>query len=343
MLDPLVRWSKKMHQGLPWRKNRTLFNTLVSEIMLQQTTVATVQNHFEKFLKIFPTIKSLAHATEEEVLIAWKGLGYYKRAKNLKKACEDIENLHGGEIPMDIQKLKAISGIGDYTANAIISIGADKRGLPIDVNIARVLSRLYGIKESKRESLFKILKEGFHQKTILSGIKNYRETYEALMDLGRIFCRSKNVECTLCPIRPSCQAYKRGKPLDYPSLKQEVKTFYKLDLLRVLVCQGNYFLGERRREGLWLSQQIEVPTFVIRSEDKFLKQYPILTRNIDLTKAVSFRTSITKYKITNYVITVSQRKLKQISQTNYKRFLLSETKENISTASLKSLKKASYL
>ena len=344
MFDPLIRWSKENYGYLPWRKKRTLFRTLVSEIMLQQTTVPTVQNHFETFLRSFPTVKSLAYATEEAVLMAWRGLGYYRRAKNLKAACEKIEDLYRGKIPTEFEKLTNIPGIGDYTANAIITIGKNKRGLPIDVNIARVLSRLYTIKESDKKLLFKKLNDQFNQKTILANLTHYRETYEALMDLGRTLCQSKKTACSICPINSSCKAYKLNSSLSFPSFQKEKKKTYQLDLLRVLVRSGNKFLGERRHEGQWLSQQIEVPTFVIKSEDKNLKQYPSINlKKIDIENAFSFKSSITKYKITNYVLKMTKRELNRLSSKKYTYFLLNASKENISTTSIKSLKGALYL
>ena len=275
MFDPLVKWSHETHRDLPWRKKRSMYRTLVSEIMLQQTTVSTVRNHFESFLHTFPTLKSLAKAHEDCVLIAWKGLGYYRRAVNLKKACEEIEEKHGGKIPRKFSELVSLAGIGDYTANALVSMGANLRGFPVDVNMARVLSRLYGIEEKSEVALRRQLKKKFHDRTILGQVQNYRETYEAIMDLGRIYCQAKRVDCTLCPVSPSCKAHRKGNPLSYGANKKR-QTFYSLDLLRVVVLHGKGFLGEKREEGQWLSGQVEVPTFIIKSEDKNLTQYDAL-------------------------------------------------------------------
>lgn len=118
MFKKLIQWSTKDFSELPWRKKRTLYRTLVSEIMLQQTTVSTVINHFERFLREYPDIKSLAASTEDQIVMSWKGLGYYRRARNLRKAAIDIQKNHGGRIPTSYELLLEINGIGPYTASA---------------------------------------------------------------------------------------------------------------------------------------------------------------------------------------------------------------------------------
>jgi A/G-specific adenine glycosylase len=161
-LNALIEWSKNEFSDLPWRKNRSLYRTLVSEIMLQQTTVGTVKNHYERFLKQFPTLSSLAEATEDELIVAWKGLGYYRRARNLKKIAETIHAEFNDEFPQDIETLKTISGIGPYTASAIVGIGMDKRALAVDANLERVIARLFNIKTEKGPKLQAAIGELFH-------------------------------------------------------------------------------------------------------------------------------------------------------------------------------------
>ena len=153
----LIHWSKSQYHHLPWRENRTMYRTLVSEIMLQQTTVGTVLNYFEKFLKQYPNIKSLAKSTEEEVCIAWKGLGYYRRARNLRLLAIQIEEKFKGNIPIDEMALMELKGIGPYTCNALISIGADREALAVDANLERVLARYYGLSDLKGLKLQKKL------------------------------------------------------------------------------------------------------------------------------------------------------------------------------------------
>jgi len=170
MFQNLAKWSLEEFSNLPWRQNRSLYRTLVSEIMLQQTTVSTVLKHFERFMQQYPTPDLFAKATEEELLIAWKGLGYYRRARNLKKACITICEKHNGEIPLDFNTLISIHGIGVYTANAILAMGADKRALALDANLERVISRIYGIKEPKGLKLQKEIAKRFNNNEICNEI-----------------------------------------------------------------------------------------------------------------------------------------------------------------------------
>ena len=128
----LIHWSLSQYSYLPWRENRTMYRTLVSEIMLQQTTVGTVLNHFEKFIKQYPNIKSLAKSTEEEICVAWKGLGYYRRARNLRLLAIQIENNFKGIIPTKTETLMSLKGIGPYTCNALLAMGADQEALAVD-------------------------------------------------------------------------------------------------------------------------------------------------------------------------------------------------------------------
>lgn len=139
----LIRWYRKHHRDLPWRRSPTPYRILVSEIMLQQTTVKTVIPYYRRFLKIFPSLRSLARASEEEVLTVWSGLGYYSRARNLHKAAQICLQDHRGRIPRHVETLKRLPGIGAYTAGAIASIAFDERAPIVDGNVARVIARLF--------------------------------------------------------------------------------------------------------------------------------------------------------------------------------------------------------
>ncbi len=342
MFTNLINWSKDNYINLPWRDERSLYTTLVSEIMLQQTTVSTVRNHYNRFLETYPTVEKLAQSTEDEVCMAWKGLGYYRRARNLRKAAIDIKEKYAGVIPLDYDDLVSISGIGDYTANAILSIGADQKALAIDANIERVVSRILGIKSKKGPKLHKILKQRFEDGDLnIKKTESYRDLNEAFMDLGRNFCQARKVTCELCPIRKSCEAFKSGEPLSYPE-SPTVKTakYYDLKLLRVFIKNRKRIKGYSKSEKEWLAGQIEVPTFVINSEDESLKQYPKLTKKIDLEKLPKFKTSITKYKITNYIVTLTDKEFESFSKSKkYQFFTQDETKTNFATSATKVFKK----
>ena len=143
MSQELINLSKKNYSDLPWRKKRSLYNTLVSEIMLQQTTVVTVKPYFEKFVQKWPTVYDLAESDQEAVLTQWAGLGYYSRARNLLKTAQIVVKDFKGVFPDDIKTLKSFPGIGDYTANAIRAIAFDKPATVVDGNVERVISRLF--------------------------------------------------------------------------------------------------------------------------------------------------------------------------------------------------------
>ncbi len=342
----LISWSNQNYSDLPWRKNRSLYFTLVSEIMLQQTTVTTVLNHFDRFIKKYPDIFKLANASEEEMAVAWKGLGYYRRAKNLRNAAITIVNDYNGDIPLNFEQLIKINGIGEYTANALIAIGANKRAIALDANLERVLSRIYQIDNfNKGPKLLKEIYRLFNENKILKNQKSYRELNESLMDLGRTYCQSRKVYCESCPISNNCNSYKSLDPLTLPKseLKNKKQKFYELDLLRVIVKKKKSLLGVVKKESQWLSNQIELPTFILKSEDKNLKnQYPKFPKRISYNKLSKYKTSITKYKITNYIIEMNESEFEEIKnkEDKFVTFSLKNIQEqNVSTATLKGINK----
>ena len=247
MFEELIHWSKTHYSHLPWRKNRTLYTTLVSEFMLQQTTVSTVIGHYEKFLSTFPSLVHLASSSEETVCREWKGLGYYRRARNLFKAAVDIVKNHG-EIPLNYKQLVKIDGIGEYTANALLSIGADRSLLALDANLERVLSRIYLLSESSGIKLKKNIQSLFNEKKIAQDIYKWggRAFNEALMDLGRTFCKSRHAHCSRCPLQNNCLA-RNHNPLDYPASKKKTTKIFELDLLRIIVRKKDKILAYRKK------------------------------------------------------------------------------------------------
>lgn len=336
----LADWSDREFSWLPWRKNRTLYTTLVSEIMLQQTTVSTVLKHFERFLEEYPDPYAIAKASDEQLTISWKGLGYYRRARNLKKACAYFCDHHQGEIPLDYHSLIQAPGVGDYTANAILAIGADKRAIALDANLERVLSRLYCIEILKGPKLLKNIQSRFAQKEICQELDSVgaRAFNEALMDLGRNYCKANKASCELCPLSAHCAAFQSGRVLEIPVKPKSAKSeSFNLSLLRLLCFKGDELLVFKKNEKQWLAGQYEVPTFILDSEDPKLTQYPLLAfENHHLLP--EYKTLITKYKITNKVLIVDESDLKRL-KVDYSAYeWKSMTKEsNLSTASTKAL------
>jgi A/G-specific adenine glycosylase len=355
MKNPLIKWSQKEYRDLPWRKNRSLYGTLVSEIMLQQTTVGTVLKHFDRFLKVFPDLDSLAQATEEEVCSQWQGLGYYRRARNLRKAAVAIVENFNGKFPNNRDELKSIPGIGDYTAGALLSIGMNKKALAIDANLERVLARFFGVKEDKGPKLQKALHNRFDLGEFDSLFESGkpREITEALMDVGRVYCQAKKADCFLCPLKTQCFVTKnKVDPLSLPSQASSTSKQQKnieLDLLRVVVKNRGKVIGQVKGEKEWLSGQIEIPTFILRSQDRSLKQYPRMSPKshkllMSYEDLPCVKTAITKYKIRNFILTLNNKEFQELTQAlkglpEYKYFKFDVQKNHFSTTTIKSFQK----
>ncbi len=338
MFDQLIEWSRKQYSHLPWREKRTLYGTLVSEIMLQQTTVGTVLNKFDSFMSRFPSIDSLARATEEEVLSEWKGLGYYRRARNLKKASESIIEKFQGEIPLNKTELMQINGIGEYTASALISIGANKPAIAVDANLERVLSRFYGYEDPKGPKLQRRIQAEFSAHKIISDIEKIgpRKLNEAFMDLGRVICKSSQAFCQQCPIADNCQALKKDLVEKIPNTADVKKIkFEELSLLRIICKKKEKIAVTKRKNGLWLEGQLELPTFILNCTDSQLQQYPWLENYPEYFLLPSFKSTITKYKITNYVLYLDPKEHEDVFRLDSVYF--SSELSQLSTSSIKAL------
>ncbi|PYL55555.1 MAG: A/G-specific adenine glycosylase [Verrucomicrobia bacterium] len=191
----LSSWFHKSKRDFPWRQTRDPYAILVSEIMLQQTQAATVISYYNRWLQWFPTVRSLAVATESEVLHAWEGLGYYARARNLYRCAKTIAGKLGGKFPIGPDALRSLPGIGRYTANAI-AVFAFNKSLPIvEANTARVLTR----RTDARQELWKLSAKLVPQ-------NRARDFQNAMMDLGALICTAPNPRCQICPVKKFCRA-----------------------------------------------------------------------------------------------------------------------------------------
>ncbi len=342
----LIDWSNGEFNSLPWRMKRSLYHTLVSEIMLQQTTVSTVLNHFDKFIAIFPTLESLGNSSEEKVTLHWSGLGYYRRARNLLNGAKFIVDHHKGTIPLNFETLISIPGIGPYTASAIIAIGSNQKSLALDANLERVLSRVFNLKLPWGQKLKEELHKRFDQKKFPPIFYNRpREIHESLMDLGRNFCLAKKVYCEKCPLSTICLAHKKNDFQINKGGKKE--SVVGLQLVRFLITnkKNNEVLAYVKKKGQWLEGQIEVPTFILKSDNKNLTQYPYLKSDEKLKKLLKdaglFTSHITKYKIKNFVVSCDFEDFNQLAEIQKKDFhfyALKYSANHFSTATLKSFK-----
>lgn len=201
----LLPWHARAgRHDLPWRRNNTPYAVLVSEFMLQQTTVATVIPRFADWMKRFPSLPALAAASEQEVLSAWEGLGYYSRARRLHSAAKTIMERHGGSVPDSLEPLLALPGIGAYTAAAILAFAHDRSAVVLDTNIIRVLARwgnvAVPIDTAPGKKAIANLAGLFFPET------GCREIASALMDLGAMVCTAGKPDCTSCPLKSTCAA-----------------------------------------------------------------------------------------------------------------------------------------
>ncbi len=216
----LAPWFEASHRDLTWRRTRDPYAIWVSEIMLQQTRVETVERYYADFLERFPTVHTLAAADEASVLEAWSGLGYYRRARLLHKGARYVRDTHGGTVPDEGAALLAVPGVGRYTAGAIASIAFDKPQALVDGNVARVLSRVRGIEEPKQQDASA---KGHWTLTdaILRNGKP-RILAQALMELGATVCTPKSPRCEQCPIAARCNAYATGRTASIPAPRKKV-------------------------------------------------------------------------------------------------------------------------
>ncbi|MBY0281646.1 MAG: A/G-specific adenine glycosylase [Alphaproteobacteria bacterium] len=267
----VLKWYDDNQRSLPWRAKRgevpNPYYVYLSEIMLQQTTVATVKDYFERFIKKWPTLTSLANASLDEILVEWQGLGYYSRARNLHKAVKILNELSlFPSTPTDLRKLP---GVGDYTAAAIASIAFGYLIVPIDGNIMRVFARLFAI-----PSPVPLLKQKVYEYTskMAEGGRS-GDFAQGLMDLGAMICRPLNPKCTECPLRVECRAHNEGRMAVFPVLRVKPQIPKRYGIAYILLHDGKILLEKRPTKGL-LGGMMGVPTTPwegesLNSEDLF--------------------------------------------------------------------------
>ena len=215
----LLGWFRAHQRDLPWRGSRDPYRIWVAEIMLQQTRIAAVMPYYDRFLRHFPTVESLAAAPQKEVLKLWSGLGYYSRARNLHLAARQIVAEHAGEFPRTIDAALALPGIGAYTAAAVLSIAYDAPFAVLDGNVARVLARIYAIRGDLRAP--RTWRELTETANHLLARKSASDWNQALMELGEVICTPKSPRCLVCPVVHSCQAYAQGVTNEIPAPRRK--------------------------------------------------------------------------------------------------------------------------
>jgi A/G-specific adenine glycosylase len=217
----LLQWFENQKRDLPFRKDRDPYKIWISEIMLQQTRVGAMIPLFEKFINRFPDTKSIVDSNDEEVVRYWKGLGYYSRARNIRKAALILQTRMGGNFPKDLEEMKSLPGIGEYTARAVLSQAYHLPLAVVDGNVKRVVSRLVGIETSPDTKEFITSVQEFADGFL--NHKNPGDHNQAIMELGSVICLPKNPKCLLCPIKGGCIAYSQGKQSLIPKQKNKLE------------------------------------------------------------------------------------------------------------------------
>lgn len=290
----LLAWYEENARDLPWRRTRDPYKIWISEVMLQQTTVATVIPYYERWIRLFPGLEDVARAPLKKVLKSWQGLGYYARARHIHEAARIIEQGHAGRLPNDPQALRCLPGFGPYTTGAVASIAF---GLPvpiIDANIRRVVTRW------KADGVRCISLNDAEINSFLEALLPQEDTgifNQALMEIGALVCRARRPLCVQCPVTAFCSAYKLGVQNTVPAVKK--KQTEKIEAAAILVeHRGKYLMRKRPAAGLWAGLW-EFPATRIKKGEKardvFKKELGVLIA--DAVYLGTLRHSYTRFRV----------------------------------------------
>jgi len=246
--EALLPWYRENCRDLPWRKDREPYHVWLSEIMLQQTRVEAVKGYYARFLEVLPRIENLVQCDDDALHKLWEGLGYYSRVRNLKKAARQIMDVHGGEFPREYSAIRALPGIGDYTAGAICSICFDAPTPAVDGNVLRVIAR---ITEDPTPIDLPARKKAVAEALAAVYPREAGEFTQALMELGATLCGPNwEARCGQCPCRGFCGAAEHGTAKEFPvKLPKKQKRVEQLTVF-IVECDGCYALRKRPGEGL---------------------------------------------------------------------------------------------
>jgi A/G-specific adenine glycosylase len=281
----ILEWFKENGRALPWRETRDPYAIWLSEIILQQTRIEQGRPYWERFMKRWPTVEALAHATEDEVLREWQGLGYYSRARNLHTAAQQI--VERGGFPTTLEGIKALKGVGDYTAAAIGSIAFNLPAAVVDGNVYRVLARHYGITTPINTTVGKKEFTELAQDLLLPALnregKGAALFNQAMMDFGAIQCTPVSPRCEQCPLAESCVAFREGR-IDVLPVKQKTLKVKERQLTYIYIRCNGYTALHRRPAGdiwqglyePWLTDQVPQGAVLQRQRVKHVLTHRIL-------------------------------------------------------------------
>ena len=293
----ILKWYDLNKRSLPWRKNVSLtkrqYYTLVSEFMLQQTQVTTVIPYFNRFIKDIPSFKILAKVQNKKLIKLWEGLGYYSRARNIKKTAQIIIKNFKGKLPNNFEDLMSLPGIGNYTASAILSIAFNKPYIPLDGNIERVLKRYLYLKKDNE-----IQKDNLIQKKSIFGTSSRSSDYaQALMELGALICKPNNPKCSQCPISKNCKSYKKK---DFILTKNIKKNKDKYFILKVYKKNQRYLLIKNTKFN-FLKNLIIFPMEELSNPKNFNENLNFKMSNMNMNIKIQYYKNNKKLPLSNWV------------------------------------------
>ncbi len=298
----LLSWYDRHARDLPWRRVNDPYQTWVSEVMLQQTQVATVKPYFERFMQRFPDIARLAAADETEVLRYWEGLGYYRRARQLHQAAQQLANSHAGRFPTEIEQVMALPGIGRYTAGAILSIAFDQPHPILEGNTMRVYSRLLGYRADPRRAAGQRLLWSFA--TAILPRRRAGDLNQSLMELGSEICQPRGPRCADCPVARWCEARRHSWQDQIPAAGRKLR-YEDAHEIAVIVWRGNRILLRRcgpqeRWAGLWDFPRVARPPSATGATERLGDQVRQLTGiQVHLEeKVTTLKHAVTRFRIT---------------------------------------------
>ncbi len=312
----ILYWYDNNKRNLPWRsqvsKKQQQYFTLVSEFMLQQTQVKTVIPYFKNFVKLIPNLEKLSKTSNKKLMKCWQGLGYYSRARNLKKTSQIIIKKYRGEIPNNFEDLKSLPGIGNYTASAILAIAFNKPYIPLDGNIERVLKRYLYLKKENE-----IKKENLIQKKSIFGISKRSSDYaQALMEIGALICKPNNPLCNQCPIQKKCVSFKKQ---DFELRKKDKKNIDKYFVLKVFKRDKRYLLIKNTKFNFLKNLRI-FPMEEVAKPKKFNENLNFKISNMNMNIKIKYLKNCKKFpysdwidqkKIDNYMLPTFTKKIVQ--------------------------------
>ncbi len=303
----LVEWFERSQRDLRWRQAHNAtdpYRILVSEVMLQQTTVAAVGPFYERFLNRFPDARTLAGADESDVLACWAGLGYYARARNLHKAAKAIQTLHGGQFPVELEAILELPGVGRYTAGAVASIAFNARAPIVDANVARVLSRVLAVEGDLKTSANQA--RLWEAATRVVEVENVepREVNPAMMELGALICTPKNPRCALCPVAHECEAKRQNRQNELPHISPKKALTPMFDVCALaLDDQGRVLLRRRPDDAkIWWRGMWELPRTTRTATESSEGALERLGQELAIRFAPQTCAAMVKHGVTRYSI-----------------------------------------